>query len=60
MEQKLKTKKKNEEEIKLEFEAGKVFSPDEAKKEDFNLDLDKESDRYKARKGEGGDRTKWD
>lgn len=53
LEQKPK-KKKKEDEPKLEFEAGKVFSPGEAKDQDFELDL--ESSRFKARKGEGGDR----
>ena len=47
-------KKKKEEPKKLEFEAGKVFNPGEAKDEDFELDLD--SARYKAQTGEGGDR----
>ena len=47
-------KKKKKETKKLEFEAGKVFSPGEAKDEDFELDLD--SARYKAQKGQGGDR----
>ena len=47
-------KKKKKEEVKLEFEAGKVFTPGEAKDEDFELDL--ESARFKAQKGQGGDR----
>ena len=47
-------KKKKKEGKKLEFEAGKVFTPGEAKEEDFELDLD--SARYKAQKGQGGDR----
>ena len=47
-------KKKKKEQKKLEFEAGKVFSPGEAKEEDFELDL--ESGRFKAQKGQGGDR----
>ncbi len=47
-------KKKKKEEPKLEFEAGKVFKPSEAKDQDFELDM--ESARFKARKGEGGDR----
>jgi hypothetical protein len=47
-------KKRKKERKKLEFEAGKVFTPSEAKEEDFELDLD--SARYKAQKGEGGDR----
>ena len=49
-----KKKKKQDQEKKLEFEAGKVFTPGEAKEEDFELDLD--SARFKASKGEGGDR----
>jgi hypothetical protein len=49
-----KATKKKKKEVKLEFEAGKVFKPSEAKDQDFDLDLD--SARYKARKGEGGDR----
>ncbi len=47
-------KRRKKKEKKLEFEAGKVFSPEEAKEEDMELDLD--SARYKAQKGEGGDR----
>ncbi len=47
-------KRKKKGEKKLEFEAGKVFTPGEAKEEDFELDLD--SARFKAQKGEGGDR----
>ncbi len=47
-------KRKKKEDKKLEFEAGKVFTPGEVKEEDFELDLD--SARYKAVKGEGGDR----
>lgn len=47
-------KRKKKPEKKLEFEAGKVFTPAEAKEEDFELDL--ESARFKAQKGEGGDR----
>jgi hypothetical protein len=49
-----KPKKKKKKEPKLEFDAGKVFSPAEAKEEDLELDVD--SARYKARKGQGGDR----
>jgi len=52
VEQKPKQKKKTKK--KLEFEAGKVFSPKEAKDEDLDLDVD--AARYKAQKGEGGDR----
>lgn len=47
-------KKRKKEETKLEFEAGKVFNPVQAKGEDFEMDLD--SSRYRAQKGEGGDR----
>ncbi len=47
-------KKRKKQEKKLEFEAGKVFSPGEVKEEDFELDLD--SARYRAQKGQGGDR----
>lgn len=47
-------KKKKKSDKKLEFEAGKVFNPGEAKDEDFELDL--ESARFRAQKGEGGDR----
>ncbi len=54
LEKKSKKKKKKKEEPKLEFEAGKVFKPSEAKDQDFELDM--ESARYNARKGEGGDR----
>ena len=49
-----KPKKRKKQEKKLEFEAGKVFSPGEVKEEDFELDLD--SARFRAAKGEGGDR----
>jgi hypothetical protein len=49
-----KPKKRKKQEKKLEFEAGKVFTPGEVKEEDFELDLD--SARYRASKGEGGDR----
>lgn len=49
-----KQKKKKKDEPKLEFEAGKVFKPSEAKDQDLELDL--ESSRWRARKGEGGDR----
>jgi len=49
-----KPQKRKKKEKKLEFEAGKVFTPAEAKEEDFELDLD--SARFKAVKGEGGDR----
>lgn len=38
----------------IPFEAGRVFSPAEAKVDDFELDL--EAARYAARKGQGGDR----
>lgn len=47
-------KRKKKEQKKLEFEAGKVFTPSEAKEEDFELDL--ESSKFRAQKGQGGDR----
>ena len=47
-------KKRKKQEKKLEFEAGKVFSPGEVKEEDFELDL--EAAHFKAQKGQGGDR----
>lgn len=47
-------KKKQAKKEKLEFDAGKVFDVKAA--EDIELDLD--SSRYKAAKGEGGDRRK--
>lgn len=47
-------KRKKKEEKKLEFEPGKVFTPGEVKEEDFQLDL--ESSKWKAQKGQGGDR----
>ena len=47
-------KRKKKEEKKLEFEAGKVFNPGEVKEEDFELDL--EASKFRAQKGEGGDR----
>ncbi len=57
MPQEMAQKKKRKKEEKLEFEAGKVFGPGEAKDEDFDLEQDQESDRYKAQKGQGGDRN---
>lgn len=39
---------------KLQFEPGKVFSPEKDIEKDFELDL--ASARYKAQKGQGGDR----
>src|SRR2546426_6551136 len=47
-------KKRKKQEKKLEFEAGKVFTPGEVKEEDFELDL--ESAKFRAQKGQGGDR----
>ena len=47
-------KRKRKEKAKLAFDTAKVFDPTEAKKEDIELDLD--SGRYSARKGQGGDR----
>jgi hypothetical protein len=49
-----KKKKKKQKDDKLEFEIGKVFGPDSAKDEDLELDVD--TARYKAQKGQGGDR----
>ncbi len=46
--------RKKKEPAKLEFEAGKVFNPTWAKGEDLELDL--ESARYRAMKGQGGTR----
>jgi hypothetical protein len=54
--QKQKKKKKKETEKKLEFEVGKVFGPEAAKDEDLSLNVD--TARYKAQKGQGGDRKK--
>ncbi len=42
----------------VRFDAGKVFGPDEAKGEDFNVELDHDSANYRARKGQGGDRSR--
>ena len=42
---------------RLEFQAGKVFSPAEAKADDLREDLD--SARYKAQKGQAGTRRYW-
>ncbi len=47
-------KRRKREAAKLEFEAGKVFDPREAKADEFQIDL--ESARYTAQKGQGGDR----
>ncbi len=49
----LQKKKKTDEPAKLEFEVGKVFSPADAK-QDFDLGLD--AARFKAQKGQSGDR----
>ena len=49
-----KPKRKKRDQKKLEFEPGKVFNPVEAKEEDLELDL--ESAKFRAQKGEGGDR----
>jgi hypothetical protein len=49
-----KPRKRTKKEPKLEFEAGKVFSPEKENDKDFELDLD--SSRYRAQKGQGGDR----
>lgn len=51
-------KKKKKQDEKLEFDAGKVFGPEETKSDDFKLETDRESSRYKAQKGQGGDRKK--
>ncbi len=51
-------KKKKKDDEKLAFDAGKVFGPEEGKAEDFKLETDRESSRYKAQKGQGGDRKK--
>ena len=56
MPQEQKQKKKKKDDEKLEFEAGKVFGPGETKSEDFSIDQDQDSARYKAQKGQGGDR----
>lgn len=50
-------KKKKKEEEKLEFNPGKVFGPEEAKAEDLELKVDRDSARFSARKGQGGDRS---
>jgi len=50
------SKRKNKEyQPKLSFNPGQVFDPTESKAYDFELDRD--SARYKASKGEGGDRS---
>jgi len=49
-----KPKRKKRDQKKLEFEPGKVFTPVEAKEEDLELDL--ESAKFHAQKGQGGDR----
>jgi hypothetical protein len=54
----LQKKKKKKESEKLSFDAGKVFGPEESKSDDFKLETDRESSRYKAQKGQGGDRKK--
>ena len=55
-EQEQAPKKKKKDEEKLSFDPGKVFGPEESKADDFKLETDRESSRYKAQKGEGGDR----
>ncbi|MGQ9583036.1 MAG: hypothetical protein ACUVV6_05930 [Thermoplasmatota archaeon] len=57
-EQEQAQRKKRREEERLAFDPGKVFGPEEAKADDFKLESDRESARYKAQKGEGGDRRK--
>jgi len=47
-------RKRKRQDPKLEFEAGKVFDPREAKADEIQIDL--ESARYTAQKGQGGDR----
>ncbi len=47
-------KKGGDDDEKLEFEAGRVFSPKTSKEEDLSEDQD--SATYKAQKGQGGDR----
>ena len=54
MEQPRKRKKKPK--AKVEFDAAKVFDPAQGKEEELELDI--ESARYHARKGQGGDRRK--
>ncbi len=49
-------KRKKKPKTKVEFDAGKVFDPAQNKEEE--VELDTESSRYSARKGEGGDRRK--
>lgn len=51
-------KKKKKDDGKLEFDAGKVFGPEEGKADDFKLETDRDSSRFKAQKGQGGDRKK--
>ena len=57
MPQEMEQKKKKKKDEKLAFEAGKVFGLDETKDEDFSLEKDRDSSRYKAQKGQGGDRS---
>ncbi|HLE07444.1 MAG TPA: hypothetical protein VI933_02360 [archaeon] len=40
------------------FDAGKVFGPEAAKSEDFDLYADRDSATYRARHGQGGDRSR--
>ncbi len=47
-------RKRRTKEVPLEFDPGVVFQPSHAKEEDLELDL--ESARYSARKGQAGDR----
>ena len=47
-------RKKEYHEPKLSFDAGKVFDPAENKA--YDLELDRDSARYKAQKGQGGNR----
>ncbi len=49
-----KRKKKSKKKEKVEFDAGMVFDVEPA----TDLELDVESSRFKARKGQGGDRRK--
>lgn len=47
-------KRKAKAKPKVEFDAAKVFDPAQGKEEELELNI--ESGRYKARKGQGGDR----
>lgn len=54
--QQLKKRRKKEKEEKIEFDLGESFDVEDAKDEDFDLDLD--AAKFQGKKGQAGTRTK--